>query len=119
MPNRHQDRGLNMRDGKIIILADGDPDGSNISALILGALTYPVPEIIAAGKVYEGIAPLYKQDGQFIWNDDDLGRPKPFKEGTKVSDRCLRTISMIRARSASASTPSDHSPEEGAERLVS
>ena len=68
-----------MRDGKIIILADGDPDGSNISALILGALTYLVPEIIAAGKVYEGIAPLYKQDGQFIWNDDDLGRPKPFK----------------------------------------
>lgn len=44
---------------KIIILADADPDGSHISTLVLRLFLVFMPQVIAAGKLYKAIPPLY------------------------------------------------------------
>lgn len=68
------------RYGKIILLADADPDGKNINALLLGTLAVYLPEAIEAGMVYMSDIPLYKQDGRFIFKDnaDTLDRNRKF-----------------------------------------
>jgi DNA gyrase subunit B len=44
---------------KFVILADGDPDGSHISALVLCGLWKLMPEYIKAGMVYIAMPPLF------------------------------------------------------------
>lgn len=44
---------------KIIILADGDPDGAHISCLVLRLFLVFMPQVIEAGKLYKAIPPLY------------------------------------------------------------
>lgn len=68
------------RYGKIILLADADPDGKNINALLLGTFAVYLPEAIEAGMVYISDIPLYKQDGKFIFkdNEDELDRSRRF-----------------------------------------
>ena len=44
---------------KIIIMADGDVDGAHISALVLRMFVMYFPFVIAAGKLYKSIPPLY------------------------------------------------------------
>ena len=44
---------------KIIVLTDGDVDGQNILALLIGCLCYIVPEIVKQGSVFVARAPLY------------------------------------------------------------
>lgn len=68
-----------MRYGKILIAADADADGAQISNLILGALTYIIPEVVKRGYVYEVIAPLYAQKGQYFYNLNSLQKNKPFE----------------------------------------
>jgi len=67
------------RYGKIILMADADPDGKAISAILLGTLSVYLPEVIDAGMVYIADMPLYYQNKSFIWNESDLDRTKPFK----------------------------------------
>lgn len=44
---------------KFVILADGDPDGSHISALVLCGLWKLMPEYVKAGMVYIAMPPLF------------------------------------------------------------
>lgn len=67
-----------MRYGKIIIAADADADGAQISNLILGALVYIVPEVVEAGHVYEVVSPLYQQNGKYLYRLSDVNTNKPF-----------------------------------------
>lgn len=68
-----------MRYDKIIVAPDADADGAQISALIIGAMTYLVPAVIESGRVYEVLPPLYKQGDKYIWDDSDLDPNKPHK----------------------------------------
>lgn len=54
------------RYGKIIITADADCDGLQISSLVLAALCYLVPKTVLSGRVYLLTAPLYGIFGQNI-----------------------------------------------------
>lgn len=47
-----------LRYSKIIILADADADGSNISSLVLLFIVLYLPELIVQGKVYKALPPL-------------------------------------------------------------
>lgn len=44
---------------KIIFMADADPDGSHINALLLKFFILYLPEMIIAGKVYRAVPPLF------------------------------------------------------------
>jgi len=66
------------RYGKVVIMADSDPDGKHINALLLGAISHLFPELILDGSVYLCIAPLYKQGGKFIYDEKDLEPNKSF-----------------------------------------
>lgn len=68
------------RYGKVVLLADADPDGKNINALLLGTFAVYLPEAIEAGMIYVSDIPLYKQDGKFIFNDNihELDRSRRF-----------------------------------------
>ena len=44
---------------KIIFLADADPDGSHINTLLLRFFIMYMPELIASGKVYRAVPPLF------------------------------------------------------------
>jgi DNA gyrase/topoisomerase IV subunit B len=63
---------------KIILGMDADAGGSFISALVLGFFAKFLPEWIEEGKVFLLDPPLYKQNGKFIYNKDDLDFKKDF-----------------------------------------
>lgn len=66
------------RYGKIFILADKDDDGIHISAIILAAFIYLVPDLVEEGMLYIVDPPLYEQNGKLIWNEEELDKFKPF-----------------------------------------
>lgn len=68
-----------MRYGKILIACDADSDGASICNLIIGALVYLIPEVVYAGKVYEILAPLYEQEGNYFYQLSDLNTRKHFE----------------------------------------
>ena len=67
-----------LRYGKIILLADADPDGQQINALLLGAFAKLLPQLIANGRLYVGVPPLYRQGNNFIWDETQLDKSKQF-----------------------------------------
>jgi DNA gyrase/topoisomerase IV subunit B len=85
-----------LRYGKIIIASDADADGAQISNLIIGALVYLVPELVEGGHVYEVLAPLYEQDGDYYYSLDDINPKKPFGRfkglGSMNPDEVEKTI---------------------------
>ena len=61
-----------LRYNKIIISSDQDPDGMHIRALVLSTQFLKfTPELISNGKIYIVNTPLYIQDGNFIYNEND------------------------------------------------
>ena len=48
-----------LRFGKIILLADADPDGEHITALLLSLFDYAAPNLIKEGKLYVALTPLF------------------------------------------------------------
>lgn len=49
----------NSRYGKIIIMADADPDGENIACLLLSFFLNVAPELVDNGYIYLALPPLY------------------------------------------------------------
>ena len=91
-----------MRYGKILIAADADADGAQISNLILGALIYLVPEVIEAGHVYLVEAPLYLQGGNYYYANEEINTKKPFDRfkglGSMNPDEVYATIVNPKSR---------------------
>lgn len=50
----------NLRYNRIIFMTDADPDGGHITLLLTTLFLHHLPELIAAGKVYAAVPPLYK-----------------------------------------------------------
>ena len=67
-----------VRYGKVIIVADADPDGKNIDALVLGALATHLTFLVNAGCVYVAKTPLYRQNGKYFFDEKGLDKTKPF-----------------------------------------
>ncbi|NLP34921.1 MAG: DNA gyrase subunit B [Clostridiales bacterium] len=73
-----------LRYDKIIILTDADVDGAHISTLLLTFFYRFMPELIAEGKIYRGMPPLYRVEYeasgkgkkskkfQYLYNDFEL-----------------------------------------------
>ena len=67
-----------VRYGKVIIVADSDPDGLNIDALCLGALATHLTFLVEAGYVYVARSPLYKQGDKYYLTKDELDLSKEY-----------------------------------------
>lgn len=67
-----------VRYGKVIIVADSDPDGLNIDALCLGALATHLTFLVEAGCVYVARSPLFKQGDKYYLDGSKLDRTKPY-----------------------------------------
>jgi DNA gyrase subunit B/topoisomerase-4 subunit B len=62
-----------LRYGRVIILADADSDGHHIATLLLTFIYRHMPQLIAAGRVYLALPPLYRIDigKETFWATDD------------------------------------------------
>jgi len=73
--------------GKIILLADADPDGSHINCLLLGLISKYLPEMFEQGMVYVADMPeFYAIKGTHLFTGDSLSEvsKKAEKAGVKV-----------------------------------
>ena len=65
-----------LRDGKVAIAADADPDGFDIVCLLLVLFYVLMPEVIQAGKLYWAQFPLYEvtigKELVFAYDDEEL-----------------------------------------------
>ena len=94
------------RYGKIIIATDADADGEHIQGLVLGALCYLCPQVFTgnAGEtmVYIADAPLYKQNGKFIYEEKDVDFKKDFKRfkglGSMIESDLAQTVVTKKTR---------------------
>lgn len=55
-----------LRYDKIIIMADADTDGSNITSLVLLFIVLYLPELIIQGKVYKALPPLMEIEESYV-----------------------------------------------------
>jgi DNA gyrase/topoisomerase IV subunit B len=62
------------RYGKVILLMDADVDGHHISTLLIGFFYMYMPQLIAAGKLYLAMPPLYRVNvgKETHWVVDDV-----------------------------------------------
>ena len=71
-----------LRYGRVFLLADADSDGHHITTLLLTFFYRHMPELIAAGRVYLAVPPLYRIDigKQTFWAADDADRDRVLKK---------------------------------------
>lgn len=66
----------NLRYDKIIIMADGDVDGSHISLLLCSLFLYHLPQLVLQNKLYKAISPLYSVTRGtkviYLYDDEEL-----------------------------------------------
>lgn len=75
---------------KIIIMADADSDGYNITSLMCAFFLTHLPEVIKSGRLYKSVTPLYKIKSkykEFILNK---------REYVEIFERQVRDSLMIR-----------------------
>lgn len=73
---------------KVIFMADGDVDGSHISALLLRMFVMYFPQMIEAGMVYKAIAPLYSiKTGTTYDVDPRTGKKKKRDQRTYFTEQ--------------------------------
>lgn len=69
-----------LRFGKIVLLADADPDGEHITVLLLSLFDYAAPNLIKEGKLYVALTPLfgcyYNKKFIPIFDEDTLNKFK-------------------------------------------
>lgn len=74
------------RYGKVIIFADADEDGKNISCLLLSLFLTMVPELVDAGMLYLALPPLYGTHvkGKFLPINDEETKEKYLSKGYEI-----------------------------------
>ena len=65
-----------LRYGRIILLADADSDGHHITTLLLTFFYRHMPQLIADGRLFIAVPPLYRIDigKETFWAKDDAHR---------------------------------------------
>lgn len=74
------------RYGKVVIFADADEDGKNISALILSLFVTILPELVDAGMLYLALPPLYGTyvKNKFVPINDEETKEYYLKKGYEI-----------------------------------
>lgn len=76
-----------IRVGKVILLADADPDGQHITSLLLAFFAVWMPDLVNAGKLFVVDSPLYvgvHKDSRFFGHSLDDLRTKAGKLASKL-----------------------------------
>jgi DNA topoisomerase IV B subunit len=73
-----------LRYEKVILLADADSDGHHITTLLLTFFYRHMPALIAAGRLYIGVPPLYRIDlgKETFWAADEAAREEVLEQYT-------------------------------------
>ena len=71
-----------LRYGRIVLLADADSDGHHITTLLLTFFYRHMPQLIADGRLYIAVPPLYRIDigKQTYWAKDEIHRQEILEE---------------------------------------
>ena len=88
---------------KVIVMCDADVDGAHIRTLVLTFLFREMPDLIDAGYVYLGKAPLYKVKN---------GQQRPLhREGVRARGGAAARQARAGSRSPAATATSSSSPQ--------
>jgi len=73
-----------LRYERVILLADADSDGHHITTLLLTFFYRHMPALIAAGRLYIGVPPLYRIDlgKETFWAADEAAREEVMQQYT-------------------------------------
>ncbi len=73
-----------LRHERVILLADADSDGHHITTLLLTFFYRHMPALIAAGRLYIGVPPLYRIDlgKETFWAADEAAREEVLEQYT-------------------------------------
>ena len=73
-----------LRYERVILLADADSDGHHITTLLLTFFYRHMPALIAAGRLYIGVPPLYRIDlgKETFWAADEAAREEVLEQYT-------------------------------------
>lgn len=76
-----------IRYDRVILLADADSDGHHITTLLLTFFYRHMPALIADGRIYIAVPPLYRIDigKETLWAVDDADRDRILEEADKRS----------------------------------
>ena len=81
-----------LRYQRIILLADADSDGHHITTLLLTFFYRHLPQLIAAGRLFIAVPPLYRVDigKETQWAADEADRDRIIAEGGRGTPQITR-----------------------------